>query len=409
MKILYFNYMYDLWGVSLGSTIKAIELMKALEACGHEVKVMWRREQDNFNNGNHVPHRPPTKLKQVLAKFLHEPNQILTNFKFYWEEKDILKAERPDLLISRLEAYTISSIYLANKMGIPVIVEADGPVAYEKMNFQDQFWTHQRLVDYFEVAALKNCALSFTVSHQLKHYFMEKGVPGDTIYVIPNGADPDRFRPDLPCDDVKQQYQLWDHLVIGFVGSFHYWHGVENLIQIIEATVQRHQRVKFLMVGDGGPLKHSLEKFITANGLSGRVHLTGLVKHQDIPRYIAAMDIVLAPYPRLEFGYYSPVKLYEYLASGRAVVSSRMGQIAEVIRDGENGFLCEPDDIAAMTETINGLIESPELIHRVGAQARTDVINHYTWKRRGQQLSELCEKVVTTAASRPATIPGTRP
>lgn len=394
MRILYFNYMYDLWGVSLGSTIKAIELMKALRECGHDVKVLWRREQQNFNDGNHSPHKPPPPIKQFLAKFLHEPNQVFTNIKFYFEEKDILKQEKPDLLISRLEAYTISSVYLADKMKIPVIVEADGPVAYEKMNYQDQFWTHQKLVDYFEVTALKNSLLNFTVSNQLKQYFIEKGVPGDSIHVIPNGADPDRFRPDVPCDDVKQQYQLRNNIVIGFIGSFHYWHGVENLIQIIRETIQNHQNVKFLMVGDGGPLKNSLEKFIKENNLTNRVHLTGLVKHQDIPKYIAAMDIVLAPYPKLKFGYYSPVKLYEYLSSGKAVVSSRMGQICEVIRDGENGFLCEPDDVAQMSQKISELIENPDSIKGVGARARKDVLNNYTWKRRGKQLSALCEAVV---------------
>ncbi len=395
MRILYFNYMYDLWGVSLGSTIKAIELMKALRECGHDVKIVWRREQENYNNGNHTPHKPPRPIKKFLAKFLHEPNQILTNTKFYLEERDILKQEKPDLLISRLEAYTISSISLANKMNIPVMVEADGPVAYEKMNYQDQFWTHQKLVDYFEVSALKNSRLNFTVSNQLKQYFMEKGVPGDSIYVIPNGADPDRFRPDLPCDDVKQQYRLRDNVVIGFVGSFHFWHGVENLTRIIRDTTQRHSNVRFLMVGDGGPLKDSLEKFINENNLADRVHLTGLVKHQDIPRYIAAMDIVLAPYPKLKFGYYSPVKLYEYLSSGKAIVSSRMGQICEVIRDGENGFLCEPDNIHQMCQKISELIGNPVLMKKVGAQARKDVLNHYTWKKRGEQLSALCEAVVS--------------
>ncbi len=387
--------MYDLWGVSLGSTIKAIELMKALSECGHDVKMVWRREQENFNNGNHKPHKPPHLMKKFLAKFLHESNQILTNIKFYLEEKDILEQEKPDLLISRLEAYTISSVYLAKKKKIPVIVEADGPVAYEKMNYQDQFWTHQKLVDCFEVAALKNSLLNFTVSNQLKQYFMEKGVPGDSIHVIPNGADPDQFRPDFPCDDVKQQYQLRNNLVIGFVGSFHYWHGVENLTQIIQETVNNHQGVKFLMVGDGGPLKNSLEKFIRETNLIDQVRLTGLVKHEDIPKYIAAMDIVLSPYPKLKFGYYSPVKLYEYLSSGKAVVSSRMGQISEVIRDGENGFLCEPDDIPQMYRKISELIENPELIKRIGAQAREDVLKHYTWKKRGEQLSALCEAVVS--------------
>lgn len=394
MRILYFNYMYDLWGVSLGSTIKAIELMNALKNCGHDVKVVWRREQENFNNGNHTPHKPPSHFKQALAKFLHEPNQILTNAKFYIEEKEILAREHPDLLISRLEAYTISSIKLANKMKIPVIVEADGPVAYEKMNFQDQFWTHQNLVDYFEVAALKKSLASFTVSNQLKSYFMEKGVPGEKIQVIPNGADPDRFRPDLLCDDVREEYQLHDHLVIGFVGSFHYWHGVENLSKIIFEIMRDHERVKFLMVGDGGPLKLSLEKFIYEHQLQERVYLTGLKTHQEIPKYIAAMDVVLAPYPKLNFGYYSPVKLYEYLSSGKAVVSSRMGQITEVIRDGENGFLCEPDDVAEMCRTISRLIENPALIRKVGAQARKDVLKNYTWKKRGEQLSHLCEQIV---------------
>jgi len=395
MKILYFNYMYDLWGVSLGSTIKAIELMKALKANGHDVKIIWRREQENYNNGNHSPHKPHHPAKQFLAKFLHEPNQILTNIKFYLEEKEILEQEKPDLLISRLEAYTLSSIYLANKKKIPVIVEADGPVAYEKMKYQNQFKTHQGLVDYFEVAALKKSWLSFTVSNQLKKYFTAKGVSEDSIHVIPNGADADRFRPDFPCDDLKQQYQLRNNLVVGFVGSFHYWHGVENLTKIILETTQNHTNVKFLMVGDGGPLKTSLEKFIKRSGLTHRVHLTGLLKHEEIPRYIAAMDIVLAPYPKLEFGYYSPVKLYEYLSSGKAVVSSKMGQIGEVIRDGNNGFLCEPDNIPQMNNKIAELIRNPHLIKKVGEQARKDVLKDYTWMKRGEQLSALCEEVVT--------------
>ena len=395
MKILYFNYMYDLWGVSLGSTIKAIELMKALQECGHDVKIVWRREQENFNNGNHQPHKPHHAVKQFLAKFLHEPNQILTNIKFYREEREILAQEQPDLLISRLEAYTLSSVLLANKNQIPVIVEADGPVAYEKMQFQDQFRTHQSILDYFEVTALKRSHANFTVSNQLKQYFMKKGVPGESIHVIPNGADSDRFRPDFPCDDVKQRFHLRNNMVIGFVGSFHYWHGVDNLTSIIAEATRKHKNVKFLMVGDGGPLKTSLENFIKKKQLSEKVHLTGLVEHDEIPKYIAAMDIVLAPYPKLKFGYYSPVKLYEYLSSGKAVVSSRMGQINEVIRDGENGFLYEPGNINQMHKKISNLIINPSLIKKVGEQARKDVQLNYTWKRRGEQLSALCEQVVT--------------
>jgi len=141
-------------------------------------------------------------------------------------------------------------------------------------------------------------------------------------------------------------------------------------------------------------MKPMLEKFIADNELGDRAILTGFVPHADIPKYIAAMDIVLAPYPGLDFFYYSPVKIYEYMSSGKPVVTTRIGQIAEIIENRRNGFLTEPNDIGNIELIIQELLNEPELREKVGAAARKDVLEKFTWEKRGEQLSELCQKCI---------------
>jgi len=235
---------------------------------------------------------------------------------------------------------------------------------------------------------------AFTVSNQIKAYFVDHGIPADFMHVIPNGADPVRFNPEIPCEEVKTKYDLHDSTVIGFVGSFIYWHGIENLTSVVEKTLKANPKAKFLMVGEGGPMKPMLEKFIKDNRLENRAILTGFVPHEAIPAYINAMDIVLAPYPKLDFFFYSPVKIYEYMSMGKPVVSTRIGQIAEVIEHQHNGFLTRPDDVEAIKNTIIELSQNSDLRRQVGLAARKDILDKYSWQKRGEQLSELCYRCV---------------
>ena len=109
MKIVYFNYLYDLYGISIGSTIKGIELMRALEKCDHEIKIYWRKAQPSDNGS--LKSQSRDFLKKRLAKYLHEPNQLLSNLKYMKQENRILKEESPDLIISRLDAYMFSAMF----------------------------------------------------------------------------------------------------------------------------------------------------------------------------------------------------------------------------------------------------------------------------------------------------------
>ena len=392
MKILYFNYLYDLFGISIGSTIKAIELMGELQNCGHEVKICWRKEQSS--NKNSFSSNSRALLKKHLARYLHEPNQVLSNFRNLLEENRIISNEAPDLIISRLDVCLFSGLLLAKMKRIPLLLEIDSPEVYEFSTFHGEYITHQKLLKYVELLNIKYANACFTVSNDLKHYFLQQGMPEEKIHVITNGADVTRFIPRINKQKVVGKYALQNKIVVGFVGSFHYWHGVENLISLIEGTLALQPNICFLLVGEGGPMKTKLEQFITKKGHRDRVILTGHIVHEEIPQYISTMDIVLAPYPKLDFFYYSPVKIYEYMACGKPVVTTRIGQIAEIIQDGKNGFLCRPDDVKQMQAKISELVTSPSLRALIGEAATQTMVEHHSWREKAEQLSRLCQQVL---------------
>src|SRR5205823_5775752 len=139
-------------------------------------------------------------------------------------------------------------------------------------------------------------------------------------------------------DRIRSQLGIDDNLVVGFVGSLKPWHGVDALLAAFQEAAGSDWRL--LIVGDG-PERERLEDQATQIG--GQVIFTGAVSHHQIPEYVATMDIAVAPYRASSDFYFSPLKLYEYLAVGKAVVATNVGQIAQVIHHGENGYLVGSD------------------------------------------------------------------
>jgi len=394
MNIDYFNYLYDLKGISIGSYIKGLELMTALENRGHIVNKHWRLEKEPVpdNEKNVRPVR--TAAKNYLHRYLHEANQIVKNARFYREEKQIIKHDQPDLLIARLESYLFSPRIIRKKYNIPFIAEADSPVVYELDNFGPRYVRLPGVAEKLQTSFINSADAAFCVSSTMKKYFVACGVPEHHIRVITNGADLSRFNPDISSAEVVKKYGLENKTVIGFVGSFHFWHGVDQLIGLIKSVVSINSDTVFLLVGSGGPMHDELKKFSRSQGLENRIFLTGYVEHNMVPSYISAMDIVLAPYPRLDFFYYSPVKIFEYMACGKAVITSRTGQIAEVITSGTDGILCTPGSISELTAAVKELAGNAQKIRRLGSAAYAKIEKHYSWDRKAAELEQLCEAVM---------------
>jgi len=398
MHIAYFNYLYDLYGVSVGSAIKAMELMTAMRGAGHEVDVYWRKEGEGKPGRNGSGLR--AVLKSRLARYLHEPSQLLRGMSYWRQEKKILRRSMPDILIARLETYIFSPVCLARRYHLPFIVEADSPVAYELAHFDENYLKNAALVRYLENMWLNRSDRIFCVSRILKDYFVRRGIPDQKISVITNGADVRRFHPGIACEDILGKYHLKDKRVIGFVGSFHYWHGVNHLIEVMDAVLTQYPDAAFLLVGEGGPSRPVLEQYIRDHRHQSRIILTGGVDHDRVPAYINAMDVVLAPYPPLDFFYYSPVKVYEYMACGRAVVTSAIGQLETLIRHGETGMLVPPGDIRALIQAVHTLMDNPEHRKSMGEAAHRYIASCHTWTHKAAALDQLCGTVLAAHHAR---------
>jgi glycosyltransferase involved in cell wall biosynthesis len=389
--------MWDLWGVSIGSTIKALKMLEALSQTGeHEVKDFWLRDDLATKRfwGDRKEKSFRDYLKKYLGYFLHEPNQLRSNRGIH-QECAIIEREKPDLVISRLDIYITSPEKLSKMYNVPFLIEVDSPRSYEQMTFQQYYHTTKWLIQSMEMKFLRGGKAGFAVSNQLRDHFVKRGMPAEYFSVIPNAADTTKFNPQVSGQQVREKLKLNNSIVLGFVGSFITWHGIENLMKIIEKVLPAHPDAKFLLVGKGGTRSAAIFNFIKDNKLEDRVILPGHVPHDEVPQYIAAMDILLAPYPEIDFFYYSPVKIYEYMACGKPVISSRIGQIAELIEDQKTGFLTAPSDVSHICSIIADLIKQPSVRTQIGMAAGAAIQQHHTWQKRGETLSALCKKVVS--------------
>jgi glycosyltransferase involved in cell wall biosynthesis len=178
-------------------------------------------------------------------------------------------------------------------------------------------------------------------------------------------------------------------VVAGFVGTFGPWHGVEKLAEAVK-TIPPELPVRFLLVGSGS-LHAEVAKRLEAETAGGRVIFTGVVSHDRVPRLLDACDILVAPHVPLADGsefFGSPTKIFEYMAMGKGIVASRLGQIGEVLVDGETALLVEPGNVAELTTAIVKLIESEKLRRGLGARAREVAEREHTWTRNARRVLE---------------------
>ena len=219
-------------------------------------------------------------------------------------------------------------------------------------------------------AASAIVAVSDGVGRYVEHW----GVPSGRVHVLPNGVDTNRFQPHLEPAIAAEP----DTCVIGFVGTLKPWHGLLTLVDAFAIAHRSDPRLRLLIVGDG-PQRTAVEQRIAETGIAQSVRLAGAVDPSAMPAMLASMDIAVAPYESMPDFYFSPLKLFEYMASGLAVVASAAGQIPEIVNDGANGLLVRPGDDVALATTILRVAGDASLRDRLGRAARLAVEQRHTW------------------------------
>jgi glycosyltransferase involved in cell wall biosynthesis len=174
------------------------------------------------------------------------------------------------------------------------------------------------------------------------------------------------------------------------MGTLKPWHGLSVLVEAFATFHQDHPNSRLLIVGDG-PEQESLLADLSARGLlqTACAHLTGAVAPSQVPGLLASMDVAVAPCPHGASFYFSPLKVYEYMAAGRPVIASRIGQLANLIEDGVNGLLCPAGDPIALAAALNRLRRDPALRARLGRAARAAVLKNHTWDIVARRILDL--------------------
>jgi glycosyltransferase involved in cell wall biosynthesis len=232
------------------------------------------------------------------------------------------------------------------------------------------------------------------VSQQAADMAFESGASPDGTVVIPNAVDVEQVDLSLKGTPVAPTNS---GPLLGWGGSFGPWHGAEV---IVSALSRLPCNVRLVMVGDGLG-RPSCEELARSLGVSDRVEWTGALPREFALRTLARCDVLVSPHTPLPgqpfFG--SPTKLFEYMALGRPIVASRLGQIGEILDDGVTARLVTPGDVDDLVQGILSVLRLPDRGRRLGEAARREAVSNHTWDSRARVLLARLEILSTFSAT----------
>ena len=294
---------------------------------------------------------------------------------------------QPDAIYERYSLLATAGVELAQHLKIPHILEVNAPLSKEAAEHRAVAFQHT--IEATERRILNTTSHVVSVSEPIRQWAKSLGVAVEQISVMPNGVNIERFE---RLSDVVTRQLLRDHRpVVGFVGTLKAWHGTPTLIRALGyiARVNGHNHAPQLLIVGDGPQREMLEQLATDEGVAELVVFTGSVPHNDISSWISRMDISVAPYDDLQNFYFSPLKVYEYMAAGKAIVASNIGQIAECLTDRVDGLLYHPGDVTSLADKIMTLLENKPLRDALGQNARRNAVANHSWVNNASSVTSL--------------------
>ncbi len=349
---------------------------------------------------------------------LPEPRRLgfpmdLNRFRFQHEVvrqvRSAAAVKRPGFIYQRLSVADYAGVTLSRELGVPLVLEYNCSEVWVSQNWGARLG-FAKLASAVEETCLKHAHMVVTVSDALRRELLQRGVDAERIVTYPNCVDADRYDPDRITGEqaaaVRRRYGIApDAMVATFVSTFGPWHGAEVLARAIRLLAEtqpgliRENRLRFMLIGDG-PEMQQTRSILEFPAAAGTVTLTGLIAQEEAAFHLAASDILLSPHvgnPDGSVFFGSPTKLFEYMAMGKPIVASDLGQIAEVLSPGLSvrdlplnepapdydglAILCRPGEPGDIVEALGFLVRSSQWRKVLGENARRKVLASYTWDR----------------------------
>jgi glycosyltransferase involved in cell wall biosynthesis len=383
MKILY----HHRTRAADGCRVHIEEMIASLGRLGHEVMVVAPRqsrvEPSAAKGTGWVPW-----LRQKLPASTAEILEFTYSFYAFIRLYAAYRRFRPDALYERYNLYTPTGAWLRALTGVPVLLEVNAPMVAERSEHGGL--ALRALADWTERLAWRSADHVLPVTRALARHVEAKGVPDGRITVIPNGINLEHIPAPIPGDRPKARFGLDDKLVLGFIGFMREWHGLDRVVELMgrpDAPTDLH----LLLVGDG-PARAGIEAQAQALGIADRLTITGFLPHNEVPAYLAAFDIALQP---AATEYASPLKLFEYLQAGRAIVAPDQPNIREILTDDRNALLFDPAVPSSFGNALLRLCRDKALRERLGHAAHATIAEmNRTWDNNAAEVVTLLDRQV---------------
>jgi glycosyltransferase involved in cell wall biosynthesis len=322
-----------------------------------------------------------------------------------WLAAQVAERERPAIIhaASGYRGYELALVGLAlrRRLGVPLV--------YEVRSFHEATWSPDQAVaesgEQFrrrhaaETRCMHAADAVITIADAMRDEIVSRGVPPERVSVIPNGVDGDMFVPRPADPSLKRRYGLEGRAVIGYVSNLdHPREGHELLIDATAILVKHGRKIKCLIVGDG-KRRAELERYARGSGARDAVVFTGSVPHELVPDVYALMDVFVVP-RRDEFAsrHVTPLKPFEAMAMGRAMLVADLPALLEIVKPGERGLTFAAGDPGALAKAAGELLDRADLRARLGEEARRWVVAERGWTRNGERYRAIYESLTPSGA-----------
>jgi glycosyltransferase involved in cell wall biosynthesis len=385
MKILFYSPHPTLYfdaPTGYGSHMRG--MVKGFRDEGHIVEVLVLGKQPKSLDTKTQTNSFKSVLKKLLPKILWRTLKEIQQIRFdkhaTRELQVAIQKFNPDIVYERSAWMSNGSVNVLKQFNLKHVVEINAPFEEEVKEFEKatsliSFVGKNKLKDLLQAANIVAPITSSLQKHIVKNY----GVNRDSCLVVPNAIDKEEIQiNDFQVEQIREDLDLKNKIVIGFVGSIFPYHGVDRLIQSISNL--NNSNVALLIVGDGY-LIPELKEQARLLGLSSRIHFTGSIPKKDVYNYVMAMDIVTLP--NTEW-YCSPVKLFEYGALGKVVLAVNESGVSDVMTDTD-GVLFENND-RDFQEALNLSISNYITLKEKAKAFQQKILSNHTWSANARQI-----------------------
>jgi len=404
MKVLYISSRLN---VPDGSSVHGRAFYTSVKKLNHEI-CTYPEIVAIQNDGNHETpswsniafynkkiKRIFNKLKRInpiVAVCIDFLDGLLDSIRDYYHLKSIVQKFKPDVIVYRQYLYNYAAVWLSKKFAIPCVSEVNA-IKTDELQLKANKSISTSIIQKSELYNLVRSDSVFCVSDAIKE-ILDSLIDSKNVSVIPNGVDADVFdRNKFSSEQIKEELNLQDKIILGYVGSYQTWHGLETMLSMIEGLAKVDSRYHLLLIGSGKEFVN-IKQRVDREGLCTLVTQIDHVPHAEIPKYLSVFDVAVMTYPIIDGFYFSPLKMYEYMAMSLPVVSTDIGQIRSVIEDDKTGKLVIDPTPHEFVKAVLSVTNDRDQLVQMGKNARQEAVENHSWLTNASRVMDLCANLI---------------